>query len=1482
MKREHINNSLRLNLAEKRYSHWNKLSIPMFYAKFNFSKLNTLDYLKVISLIIYFCFINQTKIYAVYCSNTNSSSSNYYINSFSTTGGTANITNNASGFSSNGYGNFTASNVTQVAGSSVNFSITIGNSNSGEVGIWVDWNQDGDFNDANESVYSSSGYVTTTSGTITVPAGATVGGTRMRVVQDDWDPPTACTGTGYSECEDYTFTVTSACTATITLGSNTISASNQCAGTTKVALQSFSLAVTTCAGNLTNIGFTTSGTYAQADISKYQLWYRATTNDISGATQLGSDLSSSGAAGARTFSAFTSPTLSSGTTYYFWITADIASSVTNDHTIAVNAIATGNLTSTSTKAGSSTSASGDQTLKATTAPGSITSNSPQCAGTGITFTKGSCTVGTCYWVSSASGTETTNSANTNTTATTAGSYNVWVRSQNSGCWSTAASASGTINTAPSITGQPSNQSVSAGAGTATFTTTATGAGLTYQWQEYISSWNNISNGGVYSGATSANLVITNPTIAKTGYKYRCTVSGTCTPTATSDGNATLTVTAAYCTPNPSSVDGTGITNITCGTINNTTGAEAGNYGNYNAQSASFSQSSTVTVNITYTTGWSYKTKIWVDWNDDADFSDTGEEVYSGTSTSSSPTTLVATYTVPASATIGSHRMRIGGVESTTGTPTACYTGSFGTYEDYTLTVTAAPPMTYTSCTSAQPTTSSISKCSEDISIIRLDVVTGGGTTSPLSLTEIQFNLTGSTAITSDITEARIYYSGTSNLFDMSTEFTTAAISAAAGTLTATGSQSLSVGTNYFWIAVFLKSSATVTNLVDARITQITVAAVNRTPSTSSPAGTRAIASCSASASPGGVSTNLTFWLKADANDGSSTASKIYTDAGSTACTNAGNVYQWSNTVSGTVNYLRQTNSLYRPKYYSSTANQLINYNPSIYFDGVDKYLVNTGITGDLLFSSTANSLFFAMKYQDPNSTGVWFKWEDASTLGNRIGFESTGSSYDYVRFDIFDDDTEYQNPSSSYPIDDQNRIIAGIHGSSSTSVRIDGTTASSISIPTTSLTLDNSSQELSLGQSSMNPANYYTKLNIGELITYKGDVGNNGALRIESYLAMKYGITLAHSYYSSNNIKIWNMNTNSSYNNNIIGLARDDNSGLMQRQSKSAASTSDIITIYLGTSISANNSSNTSTFTSGDQSFFLIGSNAEDIINTAYPDPETPAGLCCRLKREWLVQQNNFTNTNLRIQIDLTGQTGVLSLNASDLRLIVDADGDFSNASVLSTPTISINGLVATINVDPSNFNSTPYFTLGSTTVTTPLPVVLLNYSVTCKNNEQEIKWNTASETNNSFFKVDFTSDLINYETVGSVTGAGNSNTVQSYSFNDNISRDGYYRLLQFDFDGKSDTLGIIKSAICEDNKREVRIFVGNKNTIEIASNLPFENFNFTFFDMQGKSIPITSKINGSKCSITINDDVSAGIYMLLIDDNTILTAKKIVLFRTP
>jgi len=218
--------------------------------------------------------------------------------------------------------------------------------------------------------------------------------------------------------------------------------------------------------------------------------------------------------------------------------------------------------------------------------------------------------------------------------------------------------------------------------TATIGWTPSGAASSYDWE--IRSTGACGSGSpLQSGNTVSSSVNLSSLTANTTYTY-CVRSACAGPT--NSGWVSGTFYTGYCIPAPTSVDGLGITNVSFSTVNNTTVAEPGNYGDYSAQVGNIVQGNSTIVNITYKTGFTYDTKIWIDWNDDLDFVDVGEEVYTGTSTSANPTTLMASFLVPIAAPLGQHRMRIGGLD--VGPPTPCYTGSYGTYEDYSVNVVA--------------------------------------------------------------------------------------------------------------------------------------------------------------------------------------------------------------------------------------------------------------------------------------------------------------------------------------------------------------------------------------------------------------------------------------------------------------------------------------------------------------------------------------------------------------------------------------------------------------------------------------------------------------------------------------------------------------------------------------------------------------------------------------------------------------------------
>lgn len=86
------------------------------------------------------------------------------------------------------------------------------------------------------------------------------------------------------------------------------------------------------------------------------------------------------------------------------------------------------------------------------------------------------------------------------------------------------------------------------------------------------------------------------------------------------------------------------------------------------------------------------------------------------------------------------------------------------------------------------------------------------------------------------------------------------------------------------------------------------------------------------------------------------------------------------------------------------------------------------------------------------------------------------------------------------------------------------------------------------------------------------------------------------------------------------------------------------------------------------------------------------------------------------------------------------------------------------------------------------LPVTWLSFSAQQQNGEALLNWTTATETNNKNFVVEHSGNGIQWEPIGTLKGAGASDTKKSYQFIDKHPDAGknYYRIRQVDEDGRS------------------------------------------------------------------------------------------------
>ena len=151
-----------------------------------------------------------TSVNTSYCSATSNFTSDY-IDDFSTNAGFGSeISNLNSGFTAPGYqDNSSTEIVEQLPGGLVEFTVDFsGTIDSFGFNIWVDWNNDFDFDDADEKVYESGAYITGATDDFTVPGTVSAGSYRMRIRADYFDTdPDPCGAISYGEVEDYTITI---------------------------------------------------------------------------------------------------------------------------------------------------------------------------------------------------------------------------------------------------------------------------------------------------------------------------------------------------------------------------------------------------------------------------------------------------------------------------------------------------------------------------------------------------------------------------------------------------------------------------------------------------------------------------------------------------------------------------------------------------------------------------------------------------------------------------------------------------------------------------------------------------------------------------------------------------------------------------------------------------------------------------------------------------------------------------------------------------------------------------------------------------------------------------------------------------------------------------------------------------------------------------------------------------------------------------
>ncbi|MFJ7733511.1 S-layer homology domain-containing protein [Lysinibacillus sp. NPDC097231] len=173
--------------------------------------------------------------------------------------------------------------------------------------------------------------------------------------------------------------------------------------------------------------------------------------------------------------------------------------------------------------------------------------------------------------------------------------------------------------------------------------------------------------------------------------------------------------------------------------------------------------------------------------------------------------------------------------------------------------------------------------------------------------------------------------------------------------------------------------------------------------------------------------------------------------------------------------------------------------------------------------------------------------------------------------------------------------------------------------------------------------------NIAEIITLNGKADATERSKVDSYLALKYGITLnngASNYVDTNNSTVWTIDT--TYKNNIAGIARDDAEGLYQKQSHSINAETQVV-IGLDTLVDTN-AANNGTLT--DRQYLVWGDNNATLKFTKQIGTTDKN----HSERIWKVQ-----NTGDVGEVNIAIPKNTVPINPT--LLVGDSDTDLTNAT---------------------------------------------------------------------------------------------------------------------------------------------------------------------------------------------------------------------------
>ena len=289
-----------------------------------------------------------------------------------------------------------------------------------------------------------------------------------------------------------------------------------------------------------------------------------------------------------------------------------------------------------------------------------------------------------------------------------------------------------------------------------------------------------------------------------------------------------------------------------------------------------------------------------------------------------------------------------------------------------------------------------------------------------------------------------------------------------------------------------------------------------------------------------------------------------------------------------------------------------------------------------------------------------------------------------------------------------------------------------------------------------------------------------------------------------------------------------------------------------------------------------------------------PGTIVQRWTNDWYINKTDVGTTGGKIKIyfDFSdyGYLGGFSPGVASNYELLHRSSAAGTFSIIAGTTKTVSGDRVEFDIDANAITNNYFFTIGTkNTSASPLPIELLSFTASPNENLVDIKWSTATESNNDYFTIEKSNNGIDFISLKTVKSKGiNGNSLSQLNYND-VDIDpnegtSYYRLKQTNFNSSYKYSNIVDVHFGQSSGKDIFLYP-NPNQGEFT--LGFKGFKslnnqaqIIILDGLGKKVyehTLSLSDDVRSYPITLLGKISKGFYYMLctVDDHTY--TKKVV-----